>query len=527
MGGPTGGADKLLQDALVTGGGAGGAVEAALAANRRRSSANSLLSAGALGSAKEEVVEIISQNDGMKSSLKRLSDILTPFLNDENTDVSEFHTNQRVFSVDLLSRIFGDYFLQAEMMDEQEQVRQEQDRHMYLLHRNVNGLRANLDLAQTVAANKVQNHLSDNQNLLKEVNNLRFEVRNLSMENQRLIAQLEFNNRMQGGSGGGGGGGRGRRGDDDSPTGDRDESDLLFPQYRQQPQQLGTTNHGNTAAARGIAASSGGIGAGGGGGGGGDGFARTTSVDSGSIASAPEGVSFDSNGLRSDADYFNSMRGTTTRAPKGAIQVSRKVSKSASTPFFSVKAVHSDPAADGARLALSSTVATGGNLQQDSVGSKRTIAGVPSTSSYLSLQASHTSQQQQHDGSGGGSVVVSKNEYARSADEKIAALMELNEQQIRALKEEQQQQAGAAASASKSGKLGKGTKTTKSIHMTSVSQELSYLKGEKSLELLGAPAVTAELPLNNFSLTSDGSGAFPLPNIRKNSGGNGSVNKRK
>lgn len=37
-----------------------------------------------------EVVEIIAQNDGMKAALKRLSDILTPFLNDENNDVSLF-----------------------------------------------------------------------------------------------------------------------------------------------------------------------------------------------------------------------------------------------------------------------------------------------------------------------------------------------------------------------------------------------------------------------------------------------------
>lgn len=79
-----GGADKLLQDALG-GAGAGTADAAAIVASRRRSSAHSVLG---VGTAKEEVVEIISQNDGMKSSLKRLSDILTPFLNEENTDVS-------------------------------------------------------------------------------------------------------------------------------------------------------------------------------------------------------------------------------------------------------------------------------------------------------------------------------------------------------------------------------------------------------------------------------------------------------
>lgn len=44
--------------------------------------------AGLAGGQSNEVVEIISQNEGMKSALKRLSDVLTPFLNEENTDVS-------------------------------------------------------------------------------------------------------------------------------------------------------------------------------------------------------------------------------------------------------------------------------------------------------------------------------------------------------------------------------------------------------------------------------------------------------
>lgn len=52
----------------------------------------------------------------------------------------------------------------------------EQERHMQQLHRNVSGLRANLDIVNIVSATKVQNHLVDNQNLLKEVNNLRSEV---------------------------------------------------------------------------------------------------------------------------------------------------------------------------------------------------------------------------------------------------------------------------------------------------------------------------------------------------------------
>jgi hypothetical protein len=50
-----------------------------------------LLSRGsiaAVGAGQQEVVEIISQNEGMRSALKRLCDVLTPFLNEENTDVS-------------------------------------------------------------------------------------------------------------------------------------------------------------------------------------------------------------------------------------------------------------------------------------------------------------------------------------------------------------------------------------------------------------------------------------------------------
>jgi hypothetical protein len=45
-------------------------------------------SIAAVGAGQQEVVEIISQNEGMRSALKRLCDVLTPFLNEENTDVS-------------------------------------------------------------------------------------------------------------------------------------------------------------------------------------------------------------------------------------------------------------------------------------------------------------------------------------------------------------------------------------------------------------------------------------------------------
>ena len=48
-----------------------------------------------------------------------------------------------------------------------------------------------------VSEKKLVNYLSDNQTLLAEVNNLRTEVRNLSMENQKLMAQMEFTNSIR------------------------------------------------------------------------------------------------------------------------------------------------------------------------------------------------------------------------------------------------------------------------------------------------------------------------------------------
>lgn len=66
--------------------------------------------------------------------------------------------------------------LQAEIMDDIEAVKQEQERHLQLLHRNFQTLQNSMDTANQAAANKVFNHLMDNQTLLKEVNNLRSEV---------------------------------------------------------------------------------------------------------------------------------------------------------------------------------------------------------------------------------------------------------------------------------------------------------------------------------------------------------------
>lgn len=367
---------------------------------------------------------------------------------------------------------------------------------MYLLHRNVTGLRANLDLAHTVAANKVQNHLNDNQNLLKEVNNLRFEVRNLSMENQRLGSQLEFNARMQGG--------RSKRPTDSQES---SEMELMFPQYHQQQQQQQHPDHqyqqGQQNQSQGVLSKvpSARIN-----------WDAVPSVDSEDPppASTAEMPSYDSNGNHTNnAAFFarlrdGSVNDASGRNRKGPKPAAKHVSKSASAPFFSVKGVHSDASVEGARNALGATVSGGamypedrglgrgsGVQQEFSTASKRTITGVPSYASYAP--------------EGGGSLVSNKNEYQRSADDKIAALMEMNEQQIRA------QYKPSSSSTSKGSKA-------KAIHMQSVTPDFS--RGDVSLELLGGPVPfdggIADGAALNFSLTSDGSSGVQLPNIRKN-----------
>ncbi len=57
-----------------------------------------------------------------------------------------------------------------------EAVRREQERHVSILHRNVQNLLSSMDSVQEAANAKVVNHLTDNQTLLNEVNNLRTEV---------------------------------------------------------------------------------------------------------------------------------------------------------------------------------------------------------------------------------------------------------------------------------------------------------------------------------------------------------------
>lgn len=63
-----------------------------------------------------------------------------------------------------------------EYIDEMEAVRREQERHVTILHKNIENLHSSMDSAQMAATAKVVNHLTDNQTLLNEVNNLRTEV---------------------------------------------------------------------------------------------------------------------------------------------------------------------------------------------------------------------------------------------------------------------------------------------------------------------------------------------------------------
>eukprot|EP01033_Poteriospumella_lacustris_P009178 gene9178-6604_t len=93
---------------------------------------------------------------------------------------------------DVLKNFMSDATKDAEIVDEVEAVRREQDRHVTLLHRNIKSLRSSLESSQALASTKIHNHLADNEVLLREVNALRSEVKALSLENHRLQATLDF-----------------------------------------------------------------------------------------------------------------------------------------------------------------------------------------------------------------------------------------------------------------------------------------------------------------------------------------------
>lgn len=116
-----------------------------------------------------EIVEVISKSEGMDRALKGLDELLHNFLKVDAIDIEA--ENDAVSNYD------------------------EQERHIQYLHRSVDVLKTNIDHTVHVASTKVQSHLRDNQRLLDEVNSLRHEIRNLSMENQRLIATIDHNDR--------------------------------------------------------------------------------------------------------------------------------------------------------------------------------------------------------------------------------------------------------------------------------------------------------------------------------------------
>lgn len=117
---------------------------------------------------RNELVEIIAKNENMEVSLKRLHDILHPYSKNDGSD----------------------YDIEKESAD----ATIERERHMQLLHKNIDGLKSNLDLTTTVSTMKMTNQIHDNTTLLQEVNSMRHEIRTLFMENQRLNAKIKLMN---------------------------------------------------------------------------------------------------------------------------------------------------------------------------------------------------------------------------------------------------------------------------------------------------------------------------------------------
>jgi hypothetical protein len=190
--------------------------------------------------------------------------------------------------------------------------------------------------------------------------------------------------------------------------------------------------------------------------------------------------------------------------PTGPRGFAKKVSKSASTPQFKVHALHTDAAVEGARL---EAVNAGLSQPTASVTSKRTISGVPS---YASIDGVGSGSH--HSGSG---QVVNKNEFNRSADDKIAALIELNEQQIRTYKEELVREQGAGKGSAAAG----GRKVDSKVGGPAAGPGQS--RGGP-LELKGATALSSSA--EHFS--SGGGPSLQFPNIRKGSGASNSSKKR-
>ena len=70
------------------------------------------------------------------------------------------------------------------------QTQAEKEKQVMQLHRNVNALKGNLEKAQMLSDLKAKNQLTDNEHLLKEVNDMRHEIRQLSTDNYKLKIDL-------------------------------------------------------------------------------------------------------------------------------------------------------------------------------------------------------------------------------------------------------------------------------------------------------------------------------------------------
>jgi hypothetical protein len=120
-----------------------------------------------VASGENELIEIIAKNEGMEMALANLSKVLVQYM--PNVDGPDY-----------------------DPMTEVVNAVQERERHISQLHKNVEGLKTNLESTAAVAQASVRNYIHDNVLLLKELNACRHEIRQMSIENQRLKAKAEF-----------------------------------------------------------------------------------------------------------------------------------------------------------------------------------------------------------------------------------------------------------------------------------------------------------------------------------------------
>jgi WD40 repeat protein len=152
---------------------------------------------------KQHVTEELEEKDnvaGLQTTNKPKKDKVALSASDPHYIVSSLHLDaQADLKLRSLHDVLKNFLPSAaaaaadtELLDEAELARREQERHVALLHRNIQSLRGGLEATQQRAQSKIHNHLADNEVLLREVNALRSEVKALSRENHRLQATLDF-----------------------------------------------------------------------------------------------------------------------------------------------------------------------------------------------------------------------------------------------------------------------------------------------------------------------------------------------